>query len=243
MTKTPKSKTGERLKWARENLTSLETAEAAAKALHVKVPTHHARENGTRPLTRKSAEFYAKKWGVDASWLLYGTGTPRPEIPATAKALTKTTAISKQTGSNVVALLAPRGTDVAVEEFHQVPRDNRNDGVFIDLSTAPEQVKRLAEALGADQRGRELWQITSDALESFSYLPGDYLAIDRNVVPTGGKFVLATSQTIEGTVFYFRLYEPPYLISGSAKMAHRKPMLVDNVTNVIVGVVFSSARL
>lgn len=50
------------------------SAAEAAKALGVKVPTFTSHENGTRDFTDSDAEHYARRFGVNVEWLVFGRG-------------------------------------------------------------------------------------------------------------------------------------------------------------------------
>jgi transcriptional regulator with XRE-family HTH domain len=63
----------ERLAWARAQ--KYETGTRAAKAMGLPAATYLAHENGSRGGER-SAERYARFFGVDLLWLLTGKGTP-----------------------------------------------------------------------------------------------------------------------------------------------------------------------
>jgi hypothetical protein len=227
----------QRLAWAREKLAGFATAEAAAEALNIPKPTQHSRENGHRGITPSAASFYNRHWKISKNWLLFGDGDPKPGTPARRKQ----PQLEIDNGSALQVVERPV-TEPGAQPL-LMRRENPHDGVRIELSEASAQVKRLATALGADQPGMELWELTSDALTAFGYLAGDFLAVNRSLEPTAGKFVLAESHTREGPICFFRLFEPPYLISGSVKSDHRRPVLVDNVTNIVAGVVFASARI
>jgi len=60
----------DRLREARSRL--YETAEDAANALGMKYPTYVAHENGSRGITRRSAERYAKFFGIPLDYFLTG---------------------------------------------------------------------------------------------------------------------------------------------------------------------------
>jgi transcriptional regulator with XRE-family HTH domain len=51
-----------------------ETAKEAAEALGIPVSTYLGHENGSRGITAKQAEIYARKYKVREQWLLYGVG-------------------------------------------------------------------------------------------------------------------------------------------------------------------------
>jgi hypothetical protein len=63
----------ERLRIARLRA-GFETGNAAAEALGIPVSTYLGHENGSRGITVKQAEVYARKYKVREQWLLYGVG-------------------------------------------------------------------------------------------------------------------------------------------------------------------------
>jgi phage repressor protein C with HTH and peptisase S24 domain len=65
----------ERLRQARIDA-GFSTASAAANALSLAASTYRAHENGQNSFDLEEAQFYAKKFAVDAIWLLTGKATP-----------------------------------------------------------------------------------------------------------------------------------------------------------------------
>ena len=63
----------ERLRIARLRA-GYETGKDAAEALGIPVSTYLGHENGSRGITARQAEVYARKYKVREGWLLYGTG-------------------------------------------------------------------------------------------------------------------------------------------------------------------------
>lgn len=63
----------ERLRIARLRA-GYETGKDAAEALGIPVSTYLGHENGSRGITAKQAEVYARKYKVREQWLLYGVG-------------------------------------------------------------------------------------------------------------------------------------------------------------------------
>jgi hypothetical protein len=63
----------ERLRIARLRA-GYETAKDAAEALGFPVSTYLGHENGSRGISAKKAEIYARKYKVREQWLLYGVG-------------------------------------------------------------------------------------------------------------------------------------------------------------------------
>lgn len=64
----------ERLRIARLRA-GYETAKDAAEALGFPVSTYLGHENGSRGISAKKAEIYARKYKVREQWLLYGVGS------------------------------------------------------------------------------------------------------------------------------------------------------------------------
>lgn len=69
---------GERLRQARRDAGYASASEGAARA-GVPYNTYAQHENGTRDFPAKKAAVYARAFGVDVAWLLYGRGTPKRE--------------------------------------------------------------------------------------------------------------------------------------------------------------------
>lgn len=67
-----------RLRQAREKA-GFDNPTAAAEALGVRPSTYYGHENGSRGFDR-AAQRYARRFGVDPAWLLYGTA-PAPAAP------------------------------------------------------------------------------------------------------------------------------------------------------------------
>jgi SOS-response transcriptional repressor LexA len=78
-----------RLKWAREQKSSYETATAAAKAFGWTVPTYLGHENGDRVPSRKAAIKYGAAYKVPWAWILEGGPLPGSRAPKTGPIPTK----------------------------------------------------------------------------------------------------------------------------------------------------------
>lgn len=79
----------ERLQLARKNA-GFDSASDAARAMDVSVQTYAAHENGYRSFKEDSARRYARRFGVDVTWLIFGTGTMKPEKGAAVDDLDET---------------------------------------------------------------------------------------------------------------------------------------------------------
>lgn len=89
------------------------------------------------------------------------------------------------------------------------------------------------------------WTVQTRALELAGYLPGDQVTADSAITPRARDIVVAqivdhqrgTAETV------LRIYEPPYLLTETTdERARRKPLLVDNDTVAIWGVVTRMTR-
>lgn len=71
-----------RLKWAREKA-QFKTASDAARRFHWNENTYRSHENGTRDISRKAANKYAKAFKIEngGGWILYGEGSVPPLDP------------------------------------------------------------------------------------------------------------------------------------------------------------------
>ena len=84
----------------------------------------------------------------------------------------------------------------------------------------------------------------SKALEAAGYLPGDVLMVDMNAVPQDGDLVCAEVYDRTGSAeTVFRIYDHPFLVAASFARRPVKPLLVNNETVFVRGVVTSSHRL
>ncbi|MGL4396635.1 MAG: hypothetical protein ACRCS9_08865 [Hyphomicrobium sp.] len=137
----------------------------------------------------------------------------------------------------IAASIAPRAT--------QPGRGN-----FSSPDAAPYQIDETdtfdlaIKTLLSTRRAADAWTLSSTALVTAGYLPGDILLVDLNATPKAGDVVCAQAyRWNEGRAeTVFRIFEPPYLVSTSADPAVRKPLLVDNDRVIIKGVVVGMLR-
>lgn len=100
----------------------------------------------------------------------------------------------------------------------------------------------LTAAVAAMRHGRnglESWVVSSNQLETLRLYEGDVLLVDLNAEPRAGDIVCAQlydwTRRAKRTVF--RLYEPPFLLSGGISGRDRGPVAVDGQNVVVKGVV------
>jgi hypothetical protein len=105
-------------------------------------------------------------------------------------------------------------------------------------------VDRAVRELVKGRNGRDPWVIRGYALELSGILPGDVVIVDLNMQPRPKDVVCAQiydwSSMKAETVF--RVYDPPYLMTNSLRFGVQKPLLVDDRSVVIRGVVDVTLR-
>ena len=112
------------------------------------------------------------------------------------------------------------------------------------LDAEADVLERMTAAVLAANRTLASYVLLESNLEDLGYLPGDIVLVDVEMTPSAGDVVRASVKTGRDSFDeVFRLYEPPYLISGSLTSRKRKPLLVDNDQVIISGVVSASVRL
>lgn len=97
-------------------------------------------------------------------------------------------------------------------------------------------------ALKEGRNGVDIWTVTTAELEGIRLFEGDMLVVDLNAEPLAGDVVCAQIFDWQsgGARTVFRLYEPPFLLTGSIKR-DRRPLAVDGRNVMVRGVV--QARL
>lgn len=97
-------------------------------------------------------------------------------------------------------------------------------------------------AMLAGRNGRSAWRLAVDELEAIGLRRGDVVVVDQNETPAPGDIVCAQvyDRPTGGARTVFRLYEPPYLVSGSMQRNARRPIVVDNANAIIMGVMIGS---
>lgn len=112
--------------------------------------------------------------------------------------------------------------------------------VYADSGDAIAQnVDRAVRELTRGRNGRDPWVIKGYALELSGYLPGDIVVVDLNMQPKPQDIVCALLYDWPGgkAETVFRLYDPPFLLTNSLRFGAQKPLLVDDSSVVVRGVV------
>lgn len=120
------------------------------------------------------------------------------------------------------------------------PSGMREDAVPYSAEAVPPSP--LGAALAAMRSGRnglDAWLVTSRKLEGLRIFEGDILMVDLNAEPRPGDVVCAQIYDWQhgGAQTVFRLYEPPFLLSGDMTGPARRPEAVDGRNIQVRGVV------
>ncbi len=117
-------------------------------------------------------------------------------------------------------------------ESEAIPYDARQDGAL------PDWVSIAIEALRGNRTGIEPWVMKTFALDLMGVVPGDILIIDQNRRAKAGDIVCAqlTDLATGRTETVMRRYDPPYIVTHSAKIGPTRPEAVDDDRVVIMGV-------
>lgn len=122
--------------------------------------------------------------------------------------------------------------------------ESEAEPLSIPLDTQYSEPFQLAlNSIRRSRNGLDGWVMKSRALELEGYMPGDIVFVDLNERPRHGDAVCAQIYDRHGKAeTVFRIYEHPFLVSASTDPATRRPLLVDNNSVVIRGVIVSSIR-
>lgn len=102
----------------------------------------------------------------------------------------------------------------------------------------PEWVQVAIKAIRGDRNGVEPWVVRGWSLDLLGIMPGDVLVIDQNRRPKGGDIVIAqiTDLVTGHTETVMRRFEPPFIVTHSAKLGPTRPEAVDENRVSIIGV-------
>ncbi|WP_243667659.1 LexA family transcriptional regulator [Sinorhizobium medicae] len=166
----------DRLRQARQAAGFATPTEAArAHPREINVNTLISNENGNRDISRKAAEKYAKLFGAEAGWILYGEGgvdavaPKQPHEPANAIV----TGGMIQKGTKIPLYGAAVGGDYGEFELN----GNRLDDIF-----APPSLSGIPEAYGVQVVGESMWP---------RYEDGETVYVNPRRRPVKGDYVVA----------------------------------------------------
>lgn len=127
------------------------------------------------------------------------------------------------------------------------PGFNESDAAaWIPQGGADADNKAIANSLGANRPGVDVWQIKKNILPVLGYIKDDYIIVDTHKAERAqpGDIVLAqVYDNTKGTAStILRRYEPPVLLPPTTDPDNQKVHVVDGINVVIRGVVWASWR-
>lgn len=106
-------------------------------------------------------------------------------------------------------------------------------------------VQTVAQALGGERPGIDVWRVRSQVMALSGLLVGDFMLVDTHqadrVKP--GDLVVAQVYNPRGATTVLRRYEPPVLVSASCDPTEGRVHVVDGINVVIKGKVVASWRV
>lgn len=122
-----------------------------------------------------------------------------------------------------------------------IPGLGESEAVPYRAGTADPQPAWVEAAIAAhrgNRNGVEPWIVKNHALDLMGIMPGDILMIDQNRRPRAGDIVCAqlTDLATGRTETVMRRFDPPFIVTHSAKMGPTRPEAVDDERVIIMGV-------
>lgn len=130
-----------------------------------------------------------------------------------------------------------RGPSAITPGIHEPMAGLKAEGELVDVGSANHELSRQIAAAVGDRKA-EVWRLNTDKVQAAGYQPGDYLVVDKGIVPPPRSIVLAEISTVP----IFRLYLPPCLFAVG--LGAPEPYLVEDKIRVIIrGTVVSKFSL
>lgn len=106
-------------------------------------------------------------------------------------------------------------------------------------------VRSIAQVLGADRPGVDVWRVKSRAMALAGYLEGDFMLVDTHAAERAraGDVVIAQIYTRTSATTVLRRFEPPVLVAASADPEEGRVRVVDGTNVVIMGKIVASWRM
>ncbi len=113
------------------------------------------------------------------------------------------------------------------------------DATPYDADLATGYITNAVKAMIGSRNACNAWTIKTNDLLTIGLLPDDIVVVDLNESPRSGDIVCAQIyDSLRGNATtVFRLWEPPYLITGSTAKSNRRPVIVDDTHASLLGVV------
>jgi hypothetical protein len=134
-----------------------------------------------------------------------------------------------------------QGDDVKAGRF------SFQEGAPFDYTAADQGIPGMGQIVRLflqNRPGASPWELQTNALEAVGYLQGDIVIVDQNVIAKVRDAVCAQVYDLKGGAeTIFRIYEPPVLTGATHDPETRpRPMVVDNVSVKIMGVITDALR-
>lgn len=108
-------------------------------------------------------------------------------------------------------------------------------------------VRGIAQVLGADRPGVDIWRVRSRAMQMAGYLPDDFILVDTHAAERarpGDTVIAQIYNNATGTAAtVLRRFDPPVLTAASADPEDAKAHVVDGVNVLVRGKVVASWRV
>ena len=108
-------------------------------------------------------------------------------------------------------------------------------------------VRSIAQVLGADRPGVDIWRVRSRAMQLAGYMPDDFLLVDTHAaerVRPGDVVIAQIYSNATGTAAtVLRRLEPPVLVAASTDPEDARVHVVDGVNVLVRGKVVASWRV
>lgn len=104
--------------------------------------------------------------------------------------------------------------------------------------------ERAIRVLCQERTGRDPWILKHWGLDAIGYMPGDVVIVDLNLRPVQGDVVCAQvyDWARDRAETLMRVFDPPFLLSASTRLGVQKPLMVDDESVTIKGVVTNMMR-
>lgn len=105
-------------------------------------------------------------------------------------------------------------------------------------------IRSVAQALGMDRPGIDIWRVKSRAMVLAGLMEGDFFLLDTHLADRArpGDMVVAQIYSRGGAVTVLRRFEPPVLVAASVDPADGRVHVVDGNNVLVRGKVVASWR-
>lgn len=188
---------------------------------------------------RRWVKAVARKLGISLSELARQSGL----APSTLNRFVNNPDIDHLLENETLAAVAKTG-GVDVLEPPGRARGFGEDAVPFVVDETDVAFARAVKALTQHRNGLAAYQVKGFGLDLLGYMPGDVVIVDLNRGAKAGDVVIAQHYdwSRDKAETLIRSFDPPYLVTASTKLAPQKPLMVDDDTIIIKGVIGPQLR-